>query len=231
VPKHELVLDTGEYAPVADRITLFYARYPTGRILTRLISRTRYEITVQAFIFRSVSELRPSATGLASERIGDGDVNTVACLENTETSAIGRALANLGLTASAHRPSREEIDKANRERARRVSEATPSPRPPVVPRGASTSPAAKPTPRPPSLTSRAPAVSATGGNSMQRRADRVMDALDLLDQAERAGLPHKRARRLRDTLTEPTASVVTIERVERMIRAWTASRHATHLRL
>jgi hypothetical protein len=104
--------------PVADRITLFYTRYPTGRILTRLISRTRFEITVQAFVFRSVTEVRPSATGLASERIGDGDVNTVACLENTETSAIGRALANLGLTASKHRPSREEMEKANRARTR-----------------------------------------------------------------------------------------------------------------
>ena len=223
MPKHELVLDAGEYAPVADRITLFYARYPTGRILTRLISRTRYEITVQAFVFRSVSEERPSATGLASERIGDGDINTVACLENTETSAIGRALANLGLTASSHRPSREEIDKANRERVRRVSEPAPAPRSPVAPRGGSA--------QPPSLTRRAAGVSAAGSNSMQRRADRVMDALDLLDQAERAGLPHKRARRLRDALTEPAASVVTVERVERMIRAWTAARHATHLRL
>ena len=232
MPKHELVFDAGEYAPVADRITLFYARYPTGRILTRLISRTRFEITVQAFVFRSVSEVRPSATGLASERIGDGDVNTVACLENTETSAIGRALANLGLTASAHRPSREEIDKANRERARRVSEAAPAPRTPAVPRGPSASATAKSTPRPPGLTTHAAAnVSPVSGSSLQRRADRVMDALDLLDQAERAGLPHKRARRLRDALTEPTASVVTVERVERMIRAWTAARHATHLRL
>ena len=232
MPKHELVLDAGEYAPVADRITLFYARYPTGRILTRLISRTRYEITVQAFVFRSVSEERPSATGLASERIGDGDINTVACLENTETSAIGRALANLGLTASSHRPSREEIDKANRERVRRVSEPAPAPRSPVAPRGGSAQPPAeKPAPPSPSLTRRAAGVSAAGSNSMQRRADRVMDALDLLDQAERAGLPHKRARRLRDALTEPAASVVTVERVERMIRAWTAARHATHLRL
>src|SRR6476659_7230860 len=145
VPKHELLFDVGEYAPVADRITLFYARFPTGRIITRLISRTRFEITVQAFVFRSLEEQRPSATGLASERIGDGDVNTVACLENTETSAIGRALANLGLTASAHRPSREEIDKANRDRARRVSE-----------------------PSPPRLTSPA-------SIGLQRRADRVID--------------------------------------------------------
>src|SRR5215204_7578817 len=127
MPKYELLSgDGGDYAPVAHRITLFYSRHPTGRILTRLLSRTEREITVQAFVFRSTEEQRPAATGLASERIGDGDVNTVACLENTETSAIGRALANLGLTASPNRPSREEIDKADRERARRVAESSPN---------------------------------------------------------------------------------------------------------
>jgi hypothetical protein len=201
VPKHELVFDAGEYAPVADRITLFYTRHPAGRIVTRLISRTRFEITVQAFVFRSLEEQRPSATGLASERIGDGDVNTVACLENTETSAIGRALANLGLTASAHRPSREEIDKANRDRARRVAEPSP---------GRLTSPTSI---------------------GLQRRADRVIDALDLLGQAERAGLAPKRARRLRIVLTDAKATRATVERVERVLRAWTAARHASHLRL
>jgi hypothetical protein len=207
VPKHDLVLHAGDYAPVADRITLFYQRYPTGRILTRLISRTRFEITVQAFVFRSVTELRPAASGLASERIGDGDVNTVACLENTETSAIGRALANLGLTASARRPSREEMEKANRERARRSAE---------------------PPPRPASLTTRPPRA---GGVDLQRRADRVHDALDLLDQAERAGLTRKRAQQLRAALTEPNIGELTVERVERMLRAWTAARHTSHLRL
>src|SRR4029453_105746 len=180
--------------------TLFYARFPTGRIITRLLSRTEQEITVQAFVFRSVEDQRPSATGLASERIGDGDVNTVACLENTETSAIGRALANLGLTASAQRPSRAEMLKANRERALRVSE--PSPR-----RLTSTSP-------PP------------GSVTLQRNADRVMDAFDLLAVAKRAGLTPCRARRLRETLMRPTASEATVDRVERVLRSWVASRHA-----
>src|SRR5687767_16012515 len=81
------------------------------------------EVVFRASVYRTEKSRTPAATGWASERIGDGDVNTVACLENTETSAIGRALANLGLTASAHRPSREEMDKANRERIRRVAES------------------------------------------------------------------------------------------------------------
>ena len=205
MPKHELLFDVGEYAPVADRITLFYARFPMGRITTRLIARTEHEITVQAYVFRSVEEERPSATGLASERIGDGDVNTVACLENTETSAIGRALANLGLTASPQRPSREEMLKANRERALRVSE--PSPR---------------------HLTTSGPPP---GSVALQQNADRVMDALDLLAVAQRVGLTPCRARRLRETLMRPTVGEATVDRVERMLRSWVASRHALRLRL
>jgi hypothetical protein len=215
MPKYEVVSGGGEYAPVADRITLFYARYPTGRILTRLVSRTEHEITVQAFIYRSVEEIRPSATGLAAERIGDGDVNTVACLENTETSAIGRALANLGLTASHNRPSREEMDKAHRERVRRVAE-------PFVRRSPGS------TARPSSLTI---SPQAAASAALQRRANRVFDALDLLNRAERAGLPPVRARRLHCMLTEPTATVAIIERVERMLRSWTAWRQTAHLRL
>ena len=206
MPKSDLLYDVGEYAPVADRITMFYARFPTGRILTRLISRTRYEITVQAFVSRSVDEPRPSATGLASERIGDGDVNTVACLENTETSAIGRALANLGLTASVHRPSREEIEKADRERARRAAGVAP-----------------------PRLTT---SIARPRENvTLQRLAGRAMDALDLLAQAERAGFATGRARRLRRVLAQPALTTATVERIERALRSWIAARYTVRLRL
>ena len=210
MPKHELVLNAGEYAPVADRITLFYSRYPSGRILTRLLAQTEREITVQAYVFRSLAEGRPSATGLASERIGDGDVNTVACLENTETSAIGRALANLGLTASSNRPSREEIAKANRERARRITEHSRRPR------------------EPSQRLTRQPVPTRT---DLQSRADGVLDALNLLAEAERTGLSPSRARRLRTALSSTATTTATIERVERVLRAWTAWRHTRHLRL
>jgi hypothetical protein len=70
----------------------------------------------RASVYRDARTRWPAATGWASERVGDGDINTVACLENTETSAIGRALANLGFTASKNRPSAEEMEKADRAR-------------------------------------------------------------------------------------------------------------------
>ncbi|MGH7485194.1 MAG: hypothetical protein ACREMS_02250 [Gemmatimonadaceae bacterium] len=105
-----------QYATVAERIELFYERYPEGRINTELVTRADGEITFRASVYRGSLETLPAATGWASEREGDGDVNTVACLENTETSAVGRALANLGFTASTKRPSREEMEKAARVR-------------------------------------------------------------------------------------------------------------------
>ena len=95
--------DLSAYALVADRITLFYQRYPAGRIVTELVSRTGREITFRALVFRGPADVEPAATGWASEREGDGEINQVACLENTETSAVGRALANLGFTASRRR--------------------------------------------------------------------------------------------------------------------------------
>src|SRR2546423_1003432 len=110
--------DLASYAPVAERITLFYETFPRGRIITELVSRTDKDVVFRALVYRDASDPEASATGWAAEREGDGEINTVACLENTETSAIGRALANLGFTASRERPSAEEMAKVSRARVR-----------------------------------------------------------------------------------------------------------------
>ena len=114
--KSDSFFNTDQYATVAERIEQFYSRYPDGRITTELVSRADGEITFKALVYRGTAETLAAATGWASEREGDGDINTVACLENTETSAVGRALANLGFTASSKRPSREEMGKVARVR-------------------------------------------------------------------------------------------------------------------
>lgn len=115
--------DPDAYAPVAERIRQFYQAHPMGRIQTELVTRTRDEVVFKATIYRNAVDEQPAATGWAAEREGDGEINLVACLENTETSAIGRALANLGFTASRQRPSAEEMAKASRMRAKRSSGA------------------------------------------------------------------------------------------------------------
>src|SRR5215208_4277196 len=101
--------DPADYAPVAERIRLFYEAHPRGRIQTELVSRTPQEVVFKALIFRSPTDDLPAATGWAAEREGDGEINLVACLENTETAAIGGGLGNRGFTASRQRASAEEI--------------------------------------------------------------------------------------------------------------------------
>lgn len=136
MPKSDLTFPSAaDYAPVAERIRLFYEAHPTGRLITRLVSSEDGRIVFRAAAYRDTQDARPAATGWASEREGDGDINAVACLENTETSAIGRALANLGFTASTLRPSAEEIAKANRARgcASAPRPLRPHPHPPTDP--------------------------------------------------------------------------------------------------
>lgn len=197
-----------DYALVSDRITLFYLRYPTGRIVTELHSRSETEITFRALVFRGADDRRPAATGWASERQGDGEINQVACLENTETSAIGRALANLGFTASVRRPSREEMDKAARERIRL---AITRPTPPVL----------EPAPAAASV------HASIDTDPLQRRANAVHDVLGLIERAEAIGFSAQRALTIREALERPSLTSRTLTRLERRVRGWIA-RHRPH---
>lgn len=201
MPKTLSNADFSDYAPVADRIALFWEKHPAGRIATDLISRENGEITFRARIYRSVEERVPATTGWASELIGDGDVNAVACLENTETSAVGRALANMGFTASRLRPSAEEMAKAARARSRPSTGSTDRyPRhspPPRIVREA--------TPR---------------EDDLQTRANMASDAMRLVAEVERAGVAPEEVMVAREALMSVGVTRETIERLERTLRAW-----------
>jgi len=101
-----------DYETVEIRIKKFYEKYPEGRILTDLVSDIDDIETVifKSFIYNGEILL---STGWAFEREGDGFVNKTCHLENCETSAIGRGLANIGLSGDK-RPSREEMQKVER---------------------------------------------------------------------------------------------------------------------
>lgn len=119
-----------EYDLVEDRIRAFYEDHPDGRIITYEITdsadRAKGYFIVRAEIFGDHEEQHarcPKATGLAFEIEGGAGANKTAALENAETSAIGRALANANY-ASRKRPSRTEMEKAARgPQAKPVSEA------------------------------------------------------------------------------------------------------------
>jgi hypothetical protein len=115
--------DLDEYVPVQDRIRQFWQDYPDGRIVTTLESPAENfkECRYRACVYKKAEQngqdaWLPDATGYAFEIAGAGMANKTSHEENCETSAIGRALANLGYaTSQKDRPSREEMAKVSRE--------------------------------------------------------------------------------------------------------------------
>lgn len=101
-----------DYEEVKDRIPRFWAKYEDGAIVTDLLHHDELDYIVKASLINGAGQI--IATGLAQERVGSSPVNKTSALENCETSAIGRALANAGFSSGKNRPSREEMDKAAR---------------------------------------------------------------------------------------------------------------------
>jgi len=105
------MFDLSDYQPVEDRLILFWKDHPDGQIHTKLLDSTASRFIVEASIYRTEADLRPWTTGLAEETVQGRGVNATSALENCETSAIGRALANAGYATKGKRASREEMSK------------------------------------------------------------------------------------------------------------------------
>jgi hypothetical protein len=100
-----------DYETVEERLTKFWKDHPDGQIHTKLLESQSARFIVEASIFRTEADLRPWTTGLAEETVQGRGVNATSALENCETSAIGRALANAGYATKGKRASREEMTK------------------------------------------------------------------------------------------------------------------------
>lgn len=103
-----------EYETVETRLEKFWTANPGGMVHTDLIAYGDKQFIVRAAIYRQQGDSEPWATGYAEEVVTDRGVNQTSALENCETSAIGRALANAGYAAKGKRPSREEMAKVER---------------------------------------------------------------------------------------------------------------------
>lgn len=108
--------DLENYSTVQERIAQFYQDFPDGSIRTFLVKSEGPEVIFEARIYRNPEEaaIGVYTSGWAREVEGKSPVNRTSHLENCESSAVGRSLANLGYATDARRPSRSEMIKVAR---------------------------------------------------------------------------------------------------------------------
>jgi hypothetical protein len=111
-----------DYETVEERLVKFWKEHPDGRIETTLVESTLQRFIVKAAVYRTEVDASAWTTGYAEETVSTRGVNSTSALENCETSAIGRALANAGYVTKGKRPSREEMSKVKAAEPKPFSE-------------------------------------------------------------------------------------------------------------
>ena len=108
-----VAFDLSDYEPVASRLDRFLKAHPDARVITDLV---HYLSDIAVFKAELWLDGEIIATGWAEEIRGQGNVNKTSHLETCQTGAVGRALADAGLSGSdfTQRPSREEMSKVVR---------------------------------------------------------------------------------------------------------------------
>jgi len=116
-----MAFNLNDYQTVAERLDEAIKAHGDIRVITSLEHTERIDGRPHQYIMKAEIWLGTTlvSTGWAEEIVGSSPVNKSSALENCETSAIGRALANLGFQGKAPastRPSRTEMEKAERIR-------------------------------------------------------------------------------------------------------------------
>ena len=101
-----------EYDQVEDRLKKFWEDNPNGRVDTKIIhvSEDFKNAIHRCEIYKDIADEFPIASGIAQDQQGPVGANKTSWIENGETSAIGRALANWKYAAKK-RPSVTEMQK------------------------------------------------------------------------------------------------------------------------
>lgn len=133
--------DLSTYVDVQERINRFWAEYPQGAIQSQFekldTEGKRVVVTARVWKHAAPEYTQPDVTGIAMEIEGSSNVNKTSHIENCETSAIGRALANMGYAKTGKdRPSKQEMEKVARAQPHETKVGAKSdPQELVIPKG------------------------------------------------------------------------------------------------
>lgn len=102
-----------KYVLVSDRIQYFNANYPNGSIETELVSLPDAEmVIVRATVTPDCKDFERKFSDYSQATWGEGYINKSSALENCSTSAVGRALAYMGIGIIDSVASLDEIRKS-----------------------------------------------------------------------------------------------------------------------
>lgn len=115
-----------KYVLVKDRVLYFNETYPNGSIDTEIVEILGAETDSPIFVVKATvstgwmtsqedghdEEVNQTFTGLSQAKLGGSGANKEAALENAESSAVGRALAFMGIGVIDSIASVDEMKKA-----------------------------------------------------------------------------------------------------------------------
>lgn len=99
-----------QYVEVNERLIYFRKKYPNFSLTSHVLEKTDKSICIQARIDNDKGVT--IATGIAEEEKGSTFINKTSYVENCETSAWGRALANFGIGLESSVASADEVGNA-----------------------------------------------------------------------------------------------------------------------
>ena len=99
-----------EYVEVHERLKYFRANYKDYALISEVVDKMDNTVLIKASILDGKGVVK--ATGLAEEEKGSTFINKTSYVENCETSAWGRALANFGIGLDASVASADEVQNA-----------------------------------------------------------------------------------------------------------------------
>jgi hypothetical protein len=106
--------DLGNYVEVKDRLAILYELYPQARLVTDKVKVLtapdgKQRVMVKALVYRTSDDPHPAVGYSWMELPGTTSYTKGSELENTETSAWGRAIAALGILVDKSIASQQEI--------------------------------------------------------------------------------------------------------------------------
>jgi hypothetical protein len=128
--------DLGGYIEVKDRIAKFYELYAQGRLVTGEVRLSNEpdgvpRVMVQGLAYRSPEDTHPGVGWSWMELPGKTTYTKGSELENTETSAWGRAIGSLGILIDASIASAQEVEN-KRDHDPRMGEVIPADPKPIA---------------------------------------------------------------------------------------------------